>query len=228
MFYVYELRDPRNGIAFYVGKGQGDRAYQHQREVINGKARINLAKISKIKGILEAGLQVEVCIIAEYDLEEDALDHEFHRIDKDMTLTNVAPGGSGGRSPLSKAVSDLRRAENLLKEIERLFHIHINFPKEMQGTDFTALVSRYSKKLTRDKDIGEMEEFKNRLGLAATLHTPRTPSFSSNNSKKSKRRLNFEHRLNAVRRLVEMRKNDVTMLRKQAQVRRVLCAEKRV
>ena len=28
-WYVYRLIDPRNGETFYVGKGQGDRIFQH-------------------------------------------------------------------------------------------------------------------------------------------------------------------------------------------------------
>lgn len=32
--YVYQLRDPRNGKVFYVGKGVRNRAYQHARDAI--------------------------------------------------------------------------------------------------------------------------------------------------------------------------------------------------
>ena len=30
-WYVYRLIDPRNGETFYVGKGQGDRVFEHAR-----------------------------------------------------------------------------------------------------------------------------------------------------------------------------------------------------
>lgn len=121
MFYVYELRDPKNGVAFYVGKGQGDRAYQHQREVLNGKAINNPAKIAKIKEILDRGEQVEVVVVAEYAFEEDALDHEFHLIDTNLTLTNVMPGGAsnGKQSELSIAASNVARLKKLCIDLER-------------------------------------------------------------------------------------------------------------
>ena len=33
MFYVYRLVDPRNGETFYVGKGVGNRVFQHSSGV---------------------------------------------------------------------------------------------------------------------------------------------------------------------------------------------------
>ena len=122
MFYVYELRDPLTGVPFYIGKGQGDRAYQHQREVVNGTARGNAAKITKIKAILAVGRQVEVAIVAEYAFEEDALDHEFHAIDADPTLTNIAPGGvsPGKVSELYLAKSRYERLKKLCIQLDKI------------------------------------------------------------------------------------------------------------
>jgi hypothetical protein len=34
--YVYRLIDPRNGETFYVGRGQGDRVFQHIQEQVDG------------------------------------------------------------------------------------------------------------------------------------------------------------------------------------------------
>jgi hypothetical protein len=118
VFYVYALRDPRDRSTFYVGKGQGDRAYQHQREVINGTATSNPAKIAKIRMILAAGRQVEVAILAEYQYEEDALDHEFHLIENDPLLTNVMPGGSTqAPTPLFLAARRVKRLKQLLLDL---------------------------------------------------------------------------------------------------------------
>jgi hypothetical protein len=95
-FYVYELRDPRTGLPFYVGKGQGKRAWEHERVVIAGNVPTSPSrKFAKISEILNAGYRVEVCIVAEYDMEADALDHEYRLVDADPTLTNVMPGGIG-------------------------------------------------------------------------------------------------------------------------------------
>ena len=33
IFYVYHLIDPFNNTVFYVGKGYGERMYEHEKEV---------------------------------------------------------------------------------------------------------------------------------------------------------------------------------------------------
>ena len=53
-YYVYQLVDPRNGLPFYVGKGTGDRAYQHTKFKDGNQ---NPYKERKIKNILKAGLE---------------------------------------------------------------------------------------------------------------------------------------------------------------------------
>ncbi len=96
-FYVYQLIDPRDGLPFYVGKGQGWRAWHHQRAVQAGKPGSNARKVAKIKEILSRGDDVQIEIVAVYDLELDALDHEYRLIDSRPTLTNIMEGGGMGR-----------------------------------------------------------------------------------------------------------------------------------
>lgn len=53
-FYVYALRDPRDGQVFYVGKGVGDRVFAHQREA-DDSAEVQSAKLQRISHIRRAG-----------------------------------------------------------------------------------------------------------------------------------------------------------------------------
>jgi hypothetical protein len=61
--YVYRLIDPRNGETFYVGKGKGDRVFQHARGVVEQKKpdksvdKIG-AKLQRIMAIRAAGFEV--------------------------------------------------------------------------------------------------------------------------------------------------------------------------
>lgn len=121
-FYVYQLVDPRTGLPFYVGKGQRDRAWQHQRDVEAGRPGKNERKVQRIREILQSGADVEVTIVAQYELESDALDHEYRLVDAMPTLTNIHPGGGGGVStPLLIEKRRREREERLrvLREKER-------------------------------------------------------------------------------------------------------------
>jgi hypothetical protein len=60
--YVYALRDPRDRVVFYVGKGVGNRAYQHARLALRGKGAGNL-KLDRIRDIHRDGREVEVEIV---------------------------------------------------------------------------------------------------------------------------------------------------------------------
>lgn len=122
-FYVYRLVDPRTGLPFYVGKGQRDRAWQHQRDVEAGRPGANLAKIRWIRQIIISGHDVEVEIVGQYELESDALDHEYRLVDATPTLTNIMPGGGGGAS--TPQLIERRRKEReerlrALREKERV------------------------------------------------------------------------------------------------------------
>jgi hypothetical protein len=96
-FYDYRLLDPRDGLCFYIGKGQRDRAWQHERYVKAMRSSGNARKDQLIRDILATGQSVKIEIAAIFDCELEALDHEYRLVEADPTLTNVMPGGLGGK-----------------------------------------------------------------------------------------------------------------------------------
>lgn len=68
-FYVYELRDPRSNEVFYVGKGSGNRIYQHSAEEENDKG----ARIDEIRS---AGFSETRIVVARCATEEAAFNIE--------------------------------------------------------------------------------------------------------------------------------------------------------
>lgn len=66
--YVYRLVDPRTGKTFYVGKGVGNRVFQHEKEEIRDEHGNDL-KYKQIREIKDSGLDV-IKIIERYKLTE--------------------------------------------------------------------------------------------------------------------------------------------------------------
>jgi hypothetical protein len=64
-YYVYELRDPRTNVVFYVGKGTRDRLDSHTAEEEGAKA-LRIAEIER------AGLAVVRVIVGRFRTEEEA------------------------------------------------------------------------------------------------------------------------------------------------------------
>lgn len=120
MFYVYTLADPRDGTVFYVGKGSKRRAWQHEADVRKGRRDSNHRKCDRIEGIITAGLCSNVAIVAHYEVEQDAFDHEEELITILPGLTNMRVGGGGwALTPVEAA----RRHEDRQKRLAVKNHI---------------------------------------------------------------------------------------------------------
>lgn len=74
--YIYALKDPRQNPAkpFYIGKGTGNRAWEHQSQIDGSE------KGEVIQGIHESGLSVLHTVLADNLTEEQALKLEAELI----------------------------------------------------------------------------------------------------------------------------------------------------
>lgn len=72
--YVYCLKDPDTGKVFYVGKGQGNRIFDHLKIAVS--TATSTSKLDKIRAIQAAGRHPEYLIIRSGLTEESAIQVE--------------------------------------------------------------------------------------------------------------------------------------------------------
>jgi hypothetical protein len=115
--YVYVLRRP-DGKPFYVGKGFGERVFQHENEARHpNNRRSNSHKLNVIRSIWrEGGAPIYEIDLATSNAEEAyareaELIARFRRLHEGGPLTNRAPGGGSTAGPAP--ASNARRAATL-------------------------------------------------------------------------------------------------------------------
>ena len=104
-WYVYRLIDPRNGETFYVGKGRGNRIFDHARGEVSSASRIEVEvsedavdlKLQRIRDIKSVGIEVGHVVHRHgIDREDVAYEVEAALIDAYPGLTNRAGGHDSG------------------------------------------------------------------------------------------------------------------------------------
>ena len=94
LWYVYHLCYP-TGKPFYVGKGIGNRMYQHEKEAMSSPDGNNVYKCRVIRKIKNRGQQVLYRVVFITPDEKEAYEYEVLEIARIGLgrLTNMTPGG---------------------------------------------------------------------------------------------------------------------------------------
>jgi uncharacterized protein len=126
-FYVYRLIDPRNGETFYVGKGRGNRVFQHIRAEKVFEDDVVGNKVKRIREIMVAGFEVGHVIHRHGMDERTALEVEAALIDAYPGLTNIAGGVGNSATGVMHANEIMVRYHAAVANFEhRLLLINVN------------------------------------------------------------------------------------------------------
>lgn len=126
-YYVYRLIDPRNGHTFYVGKGCGNRVFDHVKDSLQyeeGEDEFS-TKIDKIREIRANGLEV-LHIIQRYGMDEHtAFEVEAAIMDCFPELTNIQRGHHCDRGVSTADYIEMQLKKEVFKDLENITYIII-------------------------------------------------------------------------------------------------------
>lgn len=150
-YYIYCLVDPRNQNIFYIGKGIGNRVFQHAQGALTCKTNEN-DKISLINDIHKDGLE-PLYYILRHNIKEEkqALEYEALAID---LLSIVKPN----QQPLTNIQGGTYSSEKGLMSLSELKHIYD--PQELK-TDLPVVlitINKNYKKLKQQIKSGEIDK----------------------------------------------------------------------
>jgi hypothetical protein len=110
-FYVYRLIDPRNGETFYVGKGRGNRVFEHAKGARTDDDAEDM-KLQRIREIVNRdGLEIQHVIHRHGMDEKTAIEVEAALIDAYPQATNLVNGHDSGDRGLMHAKQIIERYE---------------------------------------------------------------------------------------------------------------------
>ena len=166
-FFVYDLIDPRSGETFYVGKGCGNRPQQHMAEARAGKKS---KKCRLIREIESAGERVNVRIVSRHEVEEDAYAHEVERIAEIglENLTNVLPGGRGGRMARDLSIAQQIPKAVALSVAKVIYMGQNGLRVKWGGIDLGELAAAYVERLIDKLGMGAVSERFEAVGVLLT------------------------------------------------------------
>jgi hypothetical protein len=134
-FYVYLLSDPDSGEVFYVGKGKGNRVFQHLKE------KENSAKSRKISEIIDSGKEPKIEILVHgIEDERTAMKIEAAIIDllDKSNLTNRVSGYESadfGRMDLNQVKAKYGRKKAIISEKVVLIKLSDTFRYNMSEVE---------------------------------------------------------------------------------------------
>lgn len=114
-YYAYVYVDPRDGVPFYVGKGQRYRAHKHLHQCSNAGLAARLAELRAV-GIVP-DIRIYHCDNEPhaYELERVLIDAYGRRVNRSGTLYNIleageCSGGMAGRKHRPESIERIRAA----------------------------------------------------------------------------------------------------------------------
>jgi hypothetical protein len=109
--YVYRLIDPRNGETFYVGRGKGNRVFQHVKGELGTGADDLTSKLKRIRAIRVSGFEVDHLIHRHGMDEATACEVEAALIDAYPETQNEISGVGSDQRGLMHAQQIIQRYE---------------------------------------------------------------------------------------------------------------------